>query len=262
MNLNNQHKPVMKKSLYILSGIVFLNLLIATDANAQDNVFFVPDPETARWSYLESDADGKESATTFYSVGTMTGNAVNGSVKLIVERVTVSAPADTLKSFIFYKFKDGECMVDMNALFEVDVLTSMMESAAGEAVREASPEDKAKAIEEMKSRIQISGEMRGIPRYPKTGELPDYEFRFKFSVLSMTVKGTQRKISGKEKIATPAGVFDCFILEETATTKALMQKEVEKTVSWYAYGIGLVKNSTYDKKGKLVSTTVLNSINW
>mgnify|MGYP003439695906 FL=1 len=40
-----------------------------------------------------------------------------------------------------------------------------------------------------------------------------------------------------------------------------MQKDVEKTVSWYAYGIGLVKQLTYDKKGELQSATLLDSIN-
>ena len=42
----------------------------------------------------------------------------------------------------------------------------------------------------------------------------------------------------------------------------MMTKEVEKTISWYAYGIGMVKQETYDKKGKLTTTTILNSINW
>ena len=114
----------------------------------------------------------------------------------------------------------------------------------------------------MRKLIDISGEVRGIPRYPVIGALPDYEFVFKLSFVTMTVKGTERKITGKEKLTTPAGTFDCFIMEETVTTKAMMQKEVEKTVSWYAYGVGLVKENTYDKKGKLVSTTLLNSINW
>ena len=81
-------------------------------------------------------------------------------------------------------------------------------------------------------------------------------------ILGALIIGVLLKISGKEKLTTPAGTFDCFIMEETVTTKAMMQKEVEKTVSWYAYGVGLVKESTYDKKGKLVSTTLLNRINW
>ena len=36
-------------------------------------------------------------------------------------------------------------------------------------------------------------------------------------------------------------------------------KDVEKTRSWYAYGIGLVKEITYDKNGKLISTMILNT---
>lgn len=51
-------------------------------------------------------------------------------------------------------------------------------------------------------------------------------------------------------------------MEETITTKAMLQKDVEKTVSWYVYGIGLVKEMTYDKKGKLTSSTTLNWKNW
>ena len=51
-------------------------------------------------------------------------------------------------------------------------------------------------------------------------------------------------------------------MEETITTKAMMMKDVEKIRSWYAYGIGMVKEVSYDKNGKLTSTIVLNTINW
>lgn len=232
------------------------------NAYAQDKVFFAPDPETARWSYLEMDGNGVTTATMVYSVESMTGDAVNGSTKVKFESAGKQSSEDTMGSVIYYKFKDGEFMIDMNAFFEADVLGEFIDAAAGAEGIEATEEEKKKAIEEIKKLIEVSGELRGIPRYPVIGALPDYEFVFKFSVVSISVKGTERKISGKEKLTTPAGTFDCFIMEETVTTKAMMQKEVEKTVSWYAYGVGLVKENTYDKKGKLVSTTLLNSINW
>ena len=76
----------------------------------------------------------------------------------------------------------------------------------------------------------------------------------------MNVSGEDRRIVGTERIETKAGSFDCFIMEETITTKSMMMKEVEKIKSWYAYGIGLVKEITYDKNGKLVSTMILNEI--
>jgi hypothetical protein len=55
-------------------------------------------------------------------------------------------------------------------------------------------------------------------------------------------------------------VFDCFVLEETITIKSMMMKDVEKIKSWYAYGIGLVKEITYDKNGKLISTMTLSEL--
>ena len=77
----------------------------------------------------------------------------------------------------------------------------------------------------------------------------------------MKVFGKDRRIVGTERIKTAAGVFDCFILEETITIKAMIMKDVEKIRSWYAYGIGLVKEITYNKNGKLISTMILNEIN-
>jgi hypothetical protein len=135
----------------------------------------------------------------------------------------------------------------------------------GDSIKEKYPdltdEQMKEVLEELKSRFaKISGEIRGIPRYPKVGKLPDYEFQFKFTIMNLKVIGQERRIVGTERIQTEAGSFDCFILEETISTKAMMMKEVEKIKSWYAYGIGLVKEVTYDKNGKLVSTMVLNEI--
>ena len=127
---------------------------------------------------------------------------------------------------------------------------------------DVSEEEMKEALEKLKSQLKISGEILGIPRYPKVGKLPDYEFEFKFSIISMTVTGKERRIVGTERIQTEAGSYDCFILEETVTTKAMMMKEVDKSRSWYAYGIGLVKEITYDKNGKLISTMILNEVNW
>ena len=252
----------MRRILHIMTCAIAFALSWSMNVYAQDKVFFVPDPETARWSYLEMDGNGATTATMVYSVESMTGDAVNGSAKVKFERAGKQSSEETIGSFIYYKFKDGEFTIDMNAFFEADVLGEFIDAAADAEGIGASEEEKKKAIEEVKKLIEVSGEVRGIPRYPVIGALPDYEFVFKFSFVSMSVKGTERKISGKEKLTTPAGTFDCFIMEETVTTKAMMQKEVEKTVSWYAYGVGLVKENTYDKKGKLVSTTLLNSINW
>ena len=248
----------MSRKFYLLLVL----LLCGLKMSAQESVFFAPDPANARWSYIEYDADGDQQAVVFQSVEKMEGDAVNGKVRIRLELIKPSAPKDTVKSMVFYRFKDGEYMVDMSALFEEDFLADILESAAKEESEELSEEKKKEAVEAMKNQIKISGEIRGIPRYPMVGKLPDYEFQMKFSIINMKVNGEQRKISRIEKLTTPAGTFDCFVLEETVTTRAMMQKEVEKTISWYAHGVGLVKEASYDKNGKLQSSTVLNNINW
>ena len=251
----------MKRIFLTLISVMVLSCLFETKAQTWSDVYFVHDPQTARWSYVETDAAGKAVSKCYYSVESMKGDAVNGSVKLRVEDISASSPTDTLKNHMFYCFRDGEFMVDMKAVFEGEVLESMVTTAIKDQ-SDVSEEEVKKAIETVRSQFKISGEIRGIPRYPQVGKLPDYEFQFKFSIMNMKVSGTDRKVLGTERIDTPAGSFDCFVLEETVTTKALMMKEVEKIKSWYAYGVGLVKEITCDKNGKLLSTMVLDSINW
>lgn len=251
----------MKRFTLVL--IAAISLCLSFSASSQTAAtYLVSNPKTAKWSYVETDAKGKTIATQYHSVETLNGDGINGSLKLRVEEISATSPSDTLKSFIFYRFKDGEYMVDMNAVFEGDVLESFVKSAMEDEKEEISEEDMKEAMDKMRAEFKISGEIRGIPRYPKVGNLPDYEFQFKFSILSMKVIGEDRRIVGTEKIVTDAGTYDCFIIEETITTKAIMMKEVEKVKTWYSYGIGMVKEVTYDKNGKVMSTMLLNSVNW
>ena len=245
-----------------------LCLCISYEADAQDAVYLIPNPQTARWSYIETDNKGKQTATIYNSVESIEGDGVDGKIKVLVEEIPVASPKDISTSFNFYRFKDGEFMVDMisgieDNLFEGKSLDSLIHSTIKDKYPDIAEDTKKEVIEKTKSQyLNISGDTRGIPRYPKVGKLPDYEFHFKMSIMSMRVSGTERRIVGTETIQTPAGSFDCFILEETITTKITIVKDVERVKSWYAYGIGLVKEITYDKNGNLISTMILNEINW
>ena len=257
----------MKRILTIIISGIFLSICHEADAQKADNVYLAPNPKTARWSYIETDQNGIQTATIYNSVESIEGDAVNGNIKILVEEVPVGSPKDTTRSFNFYCFKDGEFMADMCSGFEEQLFDGELDSAIRKTIKEKYsdlPEEKKKeVIEETKAHFfKISGQTRGIPRYPKVGKLPDYEFSIKISLVSMKVLGEDRRIAGRESIQTPAGSYDCYILEETISIKSMMMKDVEKIRSWYAYGIGLVKEITYDKNGKLVSSMILNEVNW
>lgn len=247
--------------------VLIICLFICNEAKAQNDVYLAPDPKTARWSYIETDNTGKTAAIVYYSVESIEGDGVNGNIKLLVKEVPVASPEDTVKSFEFYSFKDGELLPDIFSGFEDNLFDDKLDTEVSKTIQEQYPdlpEDKKReVIRQIKTEfIKVSGETRGIPRYPKIGKLPDYEFQCKISLVNMKVICDNRKIIDKERIQTKAGMFDCFVLEETMTTKSMMMKDVERIKSWYAYGIGMVKEITYDKNGNLLSAMVLNEINW
>ena len=257
----------MKRIFAFLISSICLSIGYEANAQTADNVFLAPNPKSARWSYIETDNNGKQIATVYNSVKSIEGDGLNGNLKIRVEEVPVASPKDTIRSLNFYCFKDGEFMVDLYAGFEDSMFDGKMDSLVRKTIKEKYPdlteEKKKDVIEKTRSEFfKMSGEARGLPRYPKVGKLPDYDFHIKVSIISMKVHGENRRIVGKESIQTEAGTFDCFVLEETISTKFMMMKDVERIKSWYAYGIGLVKEITYDKNGKLISTMTLNKVNW
>lgn len=76
--------------------------------------------------------------------------------------------------------------------------------------------------------------------------------------LETNVRIYDRKVVAMEKITVPAGTFDCAVITYTEDTKILFDK-LKSYKTWYAKGVGIVKNEEYDKKGKLESRSELTS---
>ena len=90
-------------------------------------------------------------------------------------------------------------------------------------------------MKEVLGKTTVTGECRGIPAELSVGmELPDYEIEIKVMFITSKMGCTDRKVIGRESVTTPAGTFDCFVVEETMTAKAMMVKEKTRQVSWYA----------------------------
>ena len=83
-----------------------------------------------------------------------------------------------------------------------------------------------------------------------------------FQMLDMTIKN--RKCVAEEEVTVPAGTFKCVVIEETQTQtvtfKGQQQSETSKTKTWYAEGVGTVKEETYTNRGKLQSTKELTKL--
>ena len=107
--------------------------------------------------------------------------------------------------------------------------------------------------------ISITGDPMVLP-YPMSPgqELPDASFTVSSSVMpiKMTSDVYNRRVVGTEALTTPAGTFDCVVVEYDSDVK--MGLTISASVKqWYAEDVFLVRQETYNKRGKLTGVMVL-----
>ena len=79
------------------------------------------------------------------------------------------------------------------------------------------------------------------------------------SLMNLVVNITNRKVAGTESVTVPAGTFECYKITYDVETKLMFK--ISTTVTEYVnMGAGNVKTETYDKKGKLMGSSVLTEL--
>lgn len=93
--------------------------------------------------------------------------------------------------------------------------------------------------------------------------LKDGEINISFSsggmpIMKMSVKMYNRKVEALDNITTPAGTFECFKLSYDMDVRSIMKMTVKAT-QWVTKHVGAVKTESFDKNGKLVSSSLLTA---
>ena len=207
--------------------------------------------------YENLDADGNLISVNADSLAVMTGDFEEGQAT-VVSTIINQGDSSRFRSRIRMRFDRGEVIMDMAALMEEAMQEGMRQSL--NAMGDGDDAENQAAMNEILDNTTVSGECRGIPADIYEGmELPDYSIEIKIMFITSKMGCKDRKVIGRESVTTPAGTFDCYVIEETMTAKAMMVNEKTRQVSWYARGVGLVKQQTFDKK-KLTGTTLLTAI--
>lgn len=112
---------------------------------------------------------------------------------------------------------------------------------------------------------EVTGTNIILPNQLNVGdELPDARMKMNISMsginMNTTVTMSQRKVVAKEKVTTPAGTFECFVITHTNSVDSSMGMTLQtSSKQWIAKGVGMVKQEDYNKKGTLTSSSVLTS---
>jgi hypothetical protein len=113
--------------------------------------------------------------------------------------------------------------------------------------------------------IKMESEDMVFPKSLVVGsELPDASMKMTASMSGMTIMNTSvnvtnRKVTGKENLTTPAGTFNCIIIEEDVESHSMGMNIKGHNKSWYALGVGMVRSES-SSNGKPQGYTLLTQI--
>ena len=120
--------------------------------------------------------------------------------------------------------------------------------------------------------MTVEGDFISVPNDLKEGQqLPDGSGTVKINMggaaamnITMYMTITDRIVEKKESITTTSGTFDTYKISQNTKVNMKvmgMNRETESSsASWFAKGVGMVKNENYNKNGELINYQLLTCI--
>lgn len=120
------------------------------------------------------------------------------------------------------------------------------------------PQETLQAFKDMN--MKFEGKNLIIPKKLEVGQkLADGSMTISGDLpFTITINITDRVVEGKETITVPAGTFEVYKITYTTNVKTIMSNEM-KGVEYVAEKVGVVKQESYKKNGKLMSYSELTS---
>ncbi len=205
-------------------------------AQEYDKSGFCPITEGMTLEYQNYDAEGRKAGMYVLHVTAVSGTITDGTV-----------------SYDQYFYDENG-----QPLFSVDNNVPMEVTVGG-------PEGTVSRLNEVGKLLKVQdvmskGDASNIPVELQAGTtIPDGKIKVQVGKITAHISTTGRQVTEQKSITVPAGTFDCFLIKEEQATKSFGTK-VENVETWYAKGIGCVKQAVYDRKGRLDHTQELISI--
>lgn len=232
-----------------LKVTLIMGLLAAFISYAQENCYtYFPSETGQEWSYKSYDRRNRLTGSSLHTI------AIENTGGMTVKSISFDKNGEPLG------FKDDEGNIQV---YEVDYDIFCIDGGLY-----MPPESVTHSFTNLFEglEVDVSGDnflvSNGIMNTDMT--LPDYHIKMKVNAaaLKIEINVSSRRITGSETIETPAGTFQCLTMEQNTNTKVGFINRQNRTVSWIAPGIGMVKSITYKRNGNVLSTTQLENKNW
>ncbi len=230
-------KKMIKAAIIALVSLCSISVYAQTEVLAKlDKQGYCPITPGLTLKYANYDEDGKLSSYYVLEVASIEGTLQDGTV-------------------VFNQYcydKDG------NELFDDDNNVPMTITVDADGVQSKMDEvSKVMKIQDLMSK----GDASSVSAPLKIGQkLADGHVALKIGSMKANLYTNDRNVTDCKTITTKAGTFEnCYLLKEVQKTKTVFTK-TENIETWYALGIGCIKQTVRDSKNRLVSTQELIEI--
>lgn len=199
---------------------------------------YYPMIEGASFEYTNYDKKGKSDGTASYKVINVSTSGENTSATMAME-LNDKRGKEIYKTDYNFTCTGNMVTVDYKSLIPASML------------------EQYKDME-----MDISGTDLELPNNLSVGQqLSDANISMRLSMsgisMNTTIDLVNRKVEKKERVTTSAGTFDCYVIYTDNNIKAMMVKQGFPSRVWFAEGVGMIKQESYNKNGKLIGSTKL-----
>lgn len=222
----------MKTNIRFLVMIA-VSLLTVLGMSAQEPFFL--QKEGVKLTYADKDKKGKINSYTETTATKVTGDADNCTV--------------TYSMMVMDNKKNPVLKQPMTQTFEVKngTVTYDPKSLVGQI------------MEGMQ--VTVTGTPFQLPSNVKVGDtFGDYTITLNLAGIKTNTEVTGVKAVAEETLDVNGTSIDCVVIENTTVSKVIGIKQTAIQKIWYGHGIGPVKTNMYNKKGKLMTSQELVSI--
>ena len=109
--------------------------------------------------------------------------------------------------------------------------------------------------------VTVTGTLFQLPSNVKVGDtFGDYTITMNLAGIKTNTEVTDVEAVAEETLDVNGTSIDCVVIENTTVSKVIGIKQTAVQKIWYGHGIGPVKTNMYNKKGKLLTSQELISI--
>ena len=222
--------------------LAFTFLFSISFSFAQECEAYFPMQQGTKFELTNYDAKGKKESRVAHEVLENTGSGDNIVFK--ASNTTFDKKdKEVARSEYTVRCDNGKFSIDLSAFFQSEQM------AAYEG-----------------SDITVDGDFLEFPSNPQPGQtLPDATMTVNIGggastpvAMKMTIYITNRKVEAIEDITTPAGTFNCVKMSQDVSTKMVVNVK-SSSVDWYAKDVGMVRQESYRKNGKMIGYSELTS---